>query len=79
MTQRLPGLWLRAKETNPSDAERIQPLKAQHPVYVIYTSGSTGRPKGVVVTQGSLTNFLLGDAGLPARPTDRRFRYHRWL
>ncbi|MDK2600069.1 AMP-binding protein [Bacillus stercoris] len=25
----------------------------------MYTSGSTGRPKGVVVTQKSLSNFLL--------------------
>ena len=46
-------------ESNPSDAHRLRPLQAQNPAYVIYTSGSTGRPKGVIVTQGSLTNFLL--------------------
>ena len=32
-------------ETNPSDAERTQPLNPLHPAYVIYTSGSTGAPK----------------------------------
>ena len=47
-----------SKETNPADAERVQPLKAQHPVYVIYTSGSTGRPKGVVVTQAGVANYV---------------------
>ena len=43
-------------ETNPSDAERIQPLSPLHPAYVIYTSGSTGTPKGVVVEHTSLAN-----------------------
>ncbi|MED4557647.1 non-ribosomal peptide synthetase DhbF [Bacillus subtilis] len=35
------------------------PVSLDHPAYIIYTSGSTGRPKGVVVTQKSLSNFLL--------------------
>ncbi|MCY8928248.1 non-ribosomal peptide synthetase DhbF [Bacillus subtilis] len=34
-------------------------VSIDHPAYIIYTSGSTGRPKGVVVTQKSLSNFLL--------------------
>ncbi|MGG4112793.1 non-ribosomal peptide synthetase DhbF [Bacillus subtilis] len=34
-------------------------VSLDHPAYIIYTSGSTGRPKGVVVTQKSLSNFLL--------------------
>ncbi|MGF7045583.1 nonribosomal peptide synthetase DhbF [Paenibacillus sp. DS2015] len=46
-------------DTNPSDADRITPLLPLHPAYVIYTSGSTGRPKGVIVSNESLTNFLL--------------------
>jgi amino acid adenylation domain-containing protein len=29
------------------------------PAYVLYTSGSTGKPKGVVISQLSLTNFIL--------------------
>ncbi len=51
-------LLAQSKESNPSDAQRRRPLRAQNPAYVIYTSGSTGRPKGVVVAQGGLINFL---------------------
>ncbi|MFC3961338.1 amino acid adenylation domain-containing protein [Nocardia jiangsuensis] len=40
-----------------TDAERIAPLRPEHPAYLIYTSGSTGRPKGVVVTHGGLANL----------------------
>src|SRR5262249_10137322 len=29
---------------NPSDSERVRPLRAAHAAYVIYTSGSTGTP-----------------------------------
>ncbi|WP_024800499.1 non-ribosomal peptide synthetase [Nocardia sp. BMG51109] len=38
-------------------ADRLRPLRSEHPAYVIYTSGSTGRPKGVVVTQAGLSGF----------------------
>lgn len=38
-------------------ADRVRPLRAEHPAYVIYTSGSTGKPKGVVVTQAGLSGF----------------------
>ncbi|NKY52405.1 amino acid adenylation domain-containing protein [Nocardia vermiculata] len=38
-------------------ADRLRPLRAEHPAYVIYTSGSTGKPKGVVVTQAGLASF----------------------
>ncbi|WSY60036.1 amino acid adenylation domain-containing protein [Nocardia sp. NBC_00881] len=38
-------------------ADRLRPLRAEHPAYVIYTSGSTGMPKGVVVTQAGLASF----------------------
>lgn len=30
-----------------SDAERIAPLRGEHPAYVVFTSGSTGTPKAV--------------------------------
>ena len=46
-------------KTNPSDAERTQPLSDHNPAYVIYTSGSTGSPKGVVVTQGASVQHML--------------------
>ncbi|KAA8879752.1 amino acid adenylation domain-containing protein, partial [Nocardia colli] len=40
-----------------TDAERVRPVRPEHPAYVIYTSGSTGVPKGVVVTHAGLANF----------------------
>jgi nonribosomal peptide synthetase DhbF len=36
-------------ETDPSEAERTQPLSPHNRAYVIYTSGSTGAPKGVLI------------------------------
>ncbi|WP_191095011.1 amino acid adenylation domain-containing protein [Streptomyces kanamyceticus] len=42
---------------DPTDAERVTPLRPAHPAYVLYTSGSTGRPKGVVVEHRNLTNM----------------------
>src|SRR5207253_1491486 len=39
---------------DPTDADRLAPLRLAHPAYVIYTSGSTGRPKGVVVSHAGL-------------------------
>ena len=49
----------RSRETNPSDAERTQPLTPYNPAYVIYTSGSTGTPKGVIIAHGAIVNRLL--------------------
>ncbi len=40
-----------------TDADRVRPLRPEHPAYVIYTSGSTGRPKGVVVTHRGLASL----------------------
>jgi nonribosomal peptide synthetase DhbF len=45
-------------ETNPSDGERGQPLRLEHPAYVIYTSGSTGTPKGAINTHQAIVNRL---------------------
>ncbi|OLF13997.1 hypothetical protein BLA60_02125 [Actinophytocola xinjiangensis] len=41
-----------------TDADRVRPLRPDHPVYVIYTSGSTGRPKGVVLPARAMVNLL---------------------
>lgn len=43
---------------NPTDDQRLFPLRADHPAYVIYTSGSTGTPKGVVVPHRAVVNLV---------------------
>ncbi|MRH91644.1 amino acid adenylation domain-containing protein [Nocardia sp. SYP-A9097] len=40
-----------------TNADRVRPLRAEHPAYTIYTSGSTGLPKGVVVTHTGLSGL----------------------
>ena len=52
------GALAQSPETNPSDAERTQPLSPHNPAYVIYTSGSTGTPKGVVGLHSGAINRL---------------------
>uniref|UniRef100_UPI0012ED02D2 non-ribosomal peptide synthetase n=1 Tax=Aldersonia kunmingensis TaxID=408066 RepID=UPI0012ED02D2 len=54
-----------------TDADRVAPLRAQHPAYVIYTSGSTGRPKGIALTHSATVNQLLWAQGrYPLDATD---------
>ena len=48
----------RSSAANPTDADRLRPLKLLHPAYVIYTSGSTGKPKGVMVAHRSAAHYF---------------------
>ncbi len=41
------------------DADRIRPLRPEHPAYIIFTSGSTGLPKGVTVPHAAVVNQLI--------------------
>ncbi|MGA6204437.1 amino acid adenylation domain-containing protein [Nocardia testacea] len=41
-----------------TDADRIAPLRGDHPAYLLYTSGSTGAPKGVGITHAAIVNRL---------------------
>ncbi|WP_028935450.1 amino acid adenylation domain-containing protein [Pseudonocardia spinosispora] len=61
----LPGLEIDGDgDPRPlTDAERLGPLRPDHPAYVIYTSGSTGQPKGVVVPHRCFLTLL--DATVP--------------
>ncbi|MEU0504349.1 amino acid adenylation domain-containing protein, partial [Nocardia sp. NPDC005998] len=52
-----------------TDAERIEPLRAQNTAYVIFTSGSTGRPKGVALPHAAVVNqirWITGEYGIGA-------------
>ncbi|WP_245717619.1 non-ribosomal peptide synthetase [Nocardia jejuensis] len=69
-----------------SDAERIRPLRPQHPAYVIFTSGSTGLPKGVTVPHTAIVNqlhwlrdtFELGSADRAMLKTPATFDLSVW-
>ncbi|TQM28528.1 non-ribosomal peptide synthetase [Nocardia bhagyanarayanae] len=70
-----PVLWAELPDHSDAaitDADRLRPLRAEHPAYLIYTSGSTGTPKGVVVTHAGLGGLAVGTAArMRARPGDR--------
>lgn len=45
-------------DTDPTDADRVRPLRPDNLAYLIYTSGSTGLPKGVEVSHVPITEYL---------------------
>ncbi|MDN7673141.1 amino acid adenylation domain-containing protein [Burkholderia oklahomensis] len=47
-----------AAAPDPTDDDRLRPLRPSDPAYVIYTSGSTGRPKGVVAPHANVIRLL---------------------
>ncbi|WP_324197356.1 non-ribosomal peptide synthase/polyketide synthase [Nocardia cyriacigeorgica] len=55
----LDRLELGGDATPLRDADRIRPLRPEHPAYLIFTSGSTGLPKGVTVPHAAVVNQLI--------------------
>ena len=44
---------------NPTDTDRVRPLRADSTAYLIYTSGSTGLPKGVPVPHRPVAEYFV--------------------
>lgn len=47
-------------EQDPTDTDRVRPLRPGNLAYLIYTSGSTGKPKGVPVSHAAIAEHLEG-------------------
>jgi mycobactin peptide synthetase MbtE len=46
------------RDDNPTDSDRVRPLRPDNAAYLIYTSGSTGLPKGVPVSHRPVAEFF---------------------
>ncbi|MFV9427520.1 amino acid adenylation domain-containing protein [Rhodococcus aetherivorans] len=55
-----------------TDADRLAPLRADHPAYVVYTSGSTGTPKAVLALHRGLTALFHSHRADLYEPTQAR-------
>ena len=47
---------------NPTDTDRVRPLRPDNSAYLIYTSGSTGLPKGVPVPHRPVAEYFVWSA-----------------
>ena len=61
---------------DPTDDDRLVPLRLAHTAYMIYTSGSTGQPKGVLVPHTGIANFATAEIEhFQVRPGDRVLQF----
>lgn len=44
---------------DPTDADRVRPLRPENTAYLIYTSGTTGQPKGVPVAHRPVAEYFV--------------------
>lgn len=54
-----PAVLAELPDTDPTDADRVRPLRPENLAYLIYTSGSTGLPKGVEVAHAPIAEYLI--------------------
>lgn len=47
------------RDDDPTDADRVRPLRPENTAYLIYTSGSTGMPKGVPVPHFPVAEYFV--------------------
>ncbi|MGV0835201.1 amino acid adenylation domain-containing protein [Mycolicibacterium thermoresistibile] len=47
------------RSDNPTDADRVRPLRPENTAYLIYTSGTTGQPKGVPVPHRPVAEYFV--------------------
>ncbi|WP_026360199.1 non-ribosomal peptide synthetase [Amycolatopsis nigrescens] len=63
-------------DSDPTDADRLAPLRPANAAYLIYTSGSTGRPKGVVSTHEGIAGLVeTWDSTVTAGPGTRHLQF----
>ena len=47
------------RSDDPTDADRVRPLRSDNTAYLIYTSGSTGLPKGVPISHRPVAEYFV--------------------
>ncbi|WP_460728282.1 AMP-binding protein [Nocardia heshunensis] len=56
------GVWSAPLAAPVSDAERVRPLRLEHPAYVVYPPESSGIMRGATITHAGLANLVVTQA-----------------